>query len=284
MMTTTVAHDDNPPLMTTRRLVAALLLVTAVPLVTALQLVTAVQLMATRRLMPVAGDLVMVVLCPKYQMKLEEPLIQESLHLVVDLLALLLCNGPTGASPFSPITPVGIDPSIPRDISVYVQQFKNPGPISAKYGKQVGNQCLLQLDRDLLLNPENMSQIRDQIVSQENMSKIFSKDNSLVTLDGQLDIYGEVSSPNSPSSNQTINTTNSTLDKQFSPTNSTTTLEPKIKTEPPIQLLDLVTIGNMTIAKINNCNQTTLDKLGNFTQLNLESTANVTKQQQPDII
>ena len=113
-------------------------------------------------------------------------------------------SGPTGASPFSPMTPAAIDPSIPRDISVYVQQFKNPGPISAKYGKQVGNQCLLQLDRDLLLNPENMSQIRDQILSQENMSKIFSKDNSLVTLDGQLDIYGEISLPNTPSSNQTI--------------------------------------------------------------------------------
>lgn len=46
-----------------------------------------------------------------------------------------------------------------------------------------------------------------------------------------------------------------------------------------------MTIGNITIAKINNCNQTTLEKLGNFTQLNLENTANVTKQQQrPDII
>ena len=112
-------------------------------------------------------------------------------------------NGPTGASPFSPITPAAIDPSIPRDISVYVQQYQNPGPISAKYGTQVGNQCLLQLDRDLLLNPENMSQIRDQIVSQENMSKLFSKDDSLVTLDGQLDIYGEISLPNTQSSNQT---------------------------------------------------------------------------------
>ena len=59
-------------------------------------------------------------------------------------------NGPTGASPFSPITPVAIDPSIPRDITIYVQQYQNPGPISAKYGTQVGNQCLLQLDRDLL--------------------------------------------------------------------------------------------------------------------------------------
>ena len=67
---------------------------------------------------------------------------------------------------------------------------------------------------------------------------------------------------NTPSNNQPSNTTNSTLDKKLSsPTNSTTKLEPKIKTEPPIQLLDLITIGNMTIAKINNCNQTTLDKL-----------------------
>ena len=65
---------------------------------------------------------------------------------------------------FSPITPVAIDPSIPRDITIYVQQYQNPGPISAKYGTQVGNQCLLQLDRDLLLNPENMSEIRDQIL------------------------------------------------------------------------------------------------------------------------
>ncbi len=125
-------------------------------------------------------------------------------------------NGPTGASPFSPITPVAIDPSIPRDITVYVQQYQNPGPISAKYGTQVGNQCLLQLDRELLLNPENMSQIRDQIVSQENMSKLFSKDDSLVTLDGQLDIYGEISLPNTQSSNQNT-TTNSTLDKKLSP-------------------------------------------------------------------
>ncbi len=141
----------------------------------------------------------------------------------------------------------------------------------------------MQLDRDLLLNPENMSQIRDQILNQENMSKIFSKDNSIVTLDGQLDIYGEISLPNTPSSNQT-STTNSPLDKQLSPTNSTTKLEPKIKTEPPIQLLDLISIGNITIAKINNCNETTLDKLGNFTQLNLESNTNVTKkQQQPPI-
>ena len=81
------------------------------------------------------------------------------------------------------------------------------------------------------------------------------------------------------SSNQTSTTTNSTLDKKLSPINSTTTLEPKIKTEPPIQLLDLMTIGNITIAKIDNCNQTTLDKLGNFTQLNLVSDTNVTKQQ-----
>ena len=42
-----------------------------------------------------------------------------------------------------------------------------------------------------------------------------------------------------------------------------------------------MTIGNITIAKINNCNQTTLEKLGNFTQLNLISDTNVTKQQQP---
>ena len=74
-------------------------------------------------------------------------------------------------------------------------------------------------------------------------------------------------------------TTNSTLDKKLSPINSTTKLEPKIKTEQPIQLLDLITIGNITIAKIDNCNQTTLDKLGNFTTLDLESTTNVTKQQ-----
>ena len=192
------------------------------------------------------------------------------LHLVMDLL---------GASPFSPITPVAIDPSIPRDITIYVQQYQNPGPISAKYGTQVGNQCLLQLDRDLLLNPENMSEIRDQILSQENMSKIFSKDNSIVTLDGQLDIYGEISLPNTPSNNHT--TTNSTLDKKLSPINNTTKLEPKIKTEPPIQLIDLMTIGNITIAKINNCNQTTLEKLGNFTKVDLVSDTNVTKQQQP---
>ena len=119
-----------------------------------------------------------------------------------------------------------------------------------------------------------MSQIRDQILSQENISKLFSKDNSNVTLDGQLDIYGEISLPKTPSNNETI--TNSTLDKKLSPINNTTKLEPKNKTEPPIQLIDLMTIGNITIAKINNCNQTTLEKLGNFTQLNLESDTNVT--------
>ena len=56
-------------------------------------------------------------------------------------------------------------------------------------------------------------------------------------------------------------------------------LEPKIKTEQPIQLLDVITIGNIIIAKIDNCNQTTLDKLGNFTHIELESTSHVTKQQ-----
>ena len=75
----------------------------------------------------------------------------------------------------------------------------------------------MQLDRDLLVNPENMSEIRDQILNEENMSKLFSKDNSQVTLDGQLDIYGEVSVPNTPSSNQTSTTTNSTMDKKLSP-------------------------------------------------------------------
>ena len=75
--------------------------------------------------------------------------------------------------------------------------------------------------------------------------------------------------------------TNSTFDKKLSPINNTAKLKPKIKTEPPIQLIDLITIGNITIAKINNCNQTTLEKLGNFTQLNLVSNTNVTKQQQP---
>ena len=136
----------------------------------------------------------------------------------------------------------------------------------------------MQLDRDRPLNPENMSQIRDQILDQENMSKLFSKDDSLVTLDGQLDIYGEISLPNTPSNNQT-SLSNLTLDKKLFPNNNTTTVEPKIKTEPPIQLLDLITIGNITIAKIDNCNQTTLDKLGNFTTLDLENTTNVTKQQ-----
>ena len=42
-----------------------------------------------------------------------------------------------------------------------------------------------------------------------------------------------------------------------------------------------MTIGNITIAKINNCNEATLEKIGNFTQLNLLSDTNVTKQQQP---
>ena len=46
------------------------------------------------------------------------------------------------------------------------------------------------------------------------MSKIFTKNNSLVTLDGQLDIYGEISLSNTPSSNQPSNTTNATLDKE----------------------------------------------------------------------
>src|SRR5215204_2173230 len=54
-------------------------------------------------------------------------------------------NGPTGASPFSPITPVGIDPSILRDISVYFEQYRNQGTISAKNGTKVGNKCILQM-------------------------------------------------------------------------------------------------------------------------------------------
>ena len=111
------------------------------------------------------------------------------------------------------------------------------------------------------------------------MSKLFSKDDSLVTLDGQLDIYGEISLPNTPSSNQT-RSTNSTLDKKLSPSQQYNyNQNQKLKQNQPIQLLDLITIGNITIAKIDNCNQTTLDKLGNFTTLDLESTTNVTKQQ-----
>jgi len=35
-------------------------------------------------------------------------------------------DGPTGAAPFSPITPAGIDPSIPRDITIYQEPYKNP--------------------------------------------------------------------------------------------------------------------------------------------------------------
>ena len=107
-------------------------------------------------------------------------------------------NGP---SPISPMIPQ-IDPAIPRDISVYVEQFQNAGPISAKYGTQVGNQCLLQLDSTQLLKTENMSQVRDQIISAENMSQLISKGISPITLDGQLDIYGEVSLSKTPFSNQ----------------------------------------------------------------------------------
>ena len=159
---------------------------------------------------------------------------------------------------------------------MYVEQYQNAGPISAKYGTQVGNQCLLQLDSDLLLNPENMSQVRDQILNAENMSQIISKGISPVTLDGQLDIYGEISLSKTPSSNLT---TNSTLGKKSSPTNSTANIEPKNSTDPTIQVLDLMTIGNISIAKINNCNLTTLDKLDNFTTINFESNTNVTQKQ-----
>ena len=180
-------------------------------------------------------------------------------------------DGPTGAAPFSPMTPAAIDPSIPRDITIYQVPYKNPGPISAKYGTQVGNQCLLQLDSDLLLNPANMSQVRDQILNS------VSKGSSLVTLDGQLDIYGEISLSHNPSSNQTIN---STLDNKVPLTNSTNKLEPKITSESTIKIVDLMTIGNITIAKIDNCNQTALDTLGNnFTKLNLISDINATKKQ-----
>ena len=182
-------------------------------------------------------------------------------------------NGP---SPISPMTPQ-IDPAIPRDISVYVEQSQNAGPISAKYGTQVGNQCLLQLDSNQLLKTENMSQVRDQIISAENMSQLISKGISPITLDGQLDIYGEVSLSKTPISNQT--TTNSTLDKKLSPINNTTTLKPENTTDTSFELLDLMTIGNVSIAKINNCNQTLLDKLGNFTVLNIGNNENVTKKQ-----
>ena len=181
-------------------------------------------------------------------------------------------NGP---SPISPMIPQ-IDPAIPRDISVYVEQFQNAGPISAKYGTQVGNQCLLQLDSNQLLKTENMSQVRDQIISAENMSQLISKGISPITLDGQLDIYGEVSLSKTPISNQT---TNSTLDKKLSPINNTTTLKPENTTDTSFELLDLMTIGNVSIAKINNCNQTLLDKLGNFTVLNIGNNENVTKKQ-----
>ena len=168
------------------------------------------------------------------------------------------------------MTPAAIDPSIPRDITIYQLPYKNPGPISAKYGTQVGNQCLLQLDSDLLLTPANMSQIRDQILNS------VSQGSSVVTLDGQLDIYGEISVSNNPSSNHTIN---STLDNKVPPANSTTKLEPKITSESTIKIVDLMTIGNITIAKIDNCNQTALDTLGNFTKLNLVSDINATKKQ-----
>ena len=134
----------------------------------------------------------------------------------------------------------------------------------------------MQLDSDLLLNPSNMSQIRDQILNPEYMSKNFSKGDAIVTLEGQLDIYGEISLSKTPSSNHT---TNSTLDKEPSQINSTTELKPKINSKPPIQILDLITIGNITIVKIDNCNQTALDELGNFTKINLETKTNVTKKQ-----
>jgi hypothetical protein len=169
------------------------------------------------------------------------------------------------------MTPAAIDPSIPRDITIYQVPYKNPGPISAKYGTQVGNQCLLQLDSDLLLTPENMSKVRDQILNS------VSKGSSVVTLDGQLDIYGEISLSHNPSSNQTIN---STVDNKVPLANSTTKLEPKITSESTIKIVDLMTIGNITIAKIDNCNQTALDTLGNnFTKLNLVSDINATKKQ-----
>ena len=118
--------------------------------------------------------------------------------------------------------------------------------------------------------------LRDQIISAENMSQLISKGISPITLDGQLDIYGEVSLSKTPSSNQT---SNSTLDKKLSPINNTTTLKPENTTDTSFELLDLMTIGNVSIAKINNCNQTLLDKLGNFTVLNIGNNENVTKKQ-----
>ena len=69
------------------------------------------------------------------------------------------------------------------------------------------------------------------------------------------------------------------MDKKLSPINNTTTLKPENTTDMSFELLDLMTIGNVSIAKINNCNQTLLDKLGNFTVLNIGNNENVTKKQ-----
>ena len=69
------------------------------------------------------------------------------------------------------------------------------------------------------------------------------------------------------------------MDNKVPLANSTTKLEPKITSESTIKIIDLMTIGNITIAKIDNCDQTALDTLGNnFTKLNLVSDINATKK------
>lgn len=60
----------------------------------------------------------------------------------------------------------------------------------------------------LRCNPANMSQIKDQILNSVSQGR------SIVALDGQLDIYGEISLSKNPSSNKTIY---SPLDNEVSP-------------------------------------------------------------------
>ncbi|HJT82958.1 MAG TPA: S8 family serine peptidase, partial [Nitrososphaeraceae archaeon] len=112
-------------------------------------------------------------------------------------------NAPAGAFPISPITPTAIDPSIPRDITIYQQQYRNAGPINAKYGTQVGNQCILELNNNQTIISENVTQAKANIT------------NAILQQSGQS-----------------------------------------------IEILDLMTIGNTTIATINDCDA---NVLGNVT-------------------
>ncbi|MGE3859131.1 MAG: S8 family serine peptidase, partial [Nitrososphaeraceae archaeon] len=158
-------------------------------------------------------------------------------------------NGPSGPSPFSPLAPMAIDPSIPRDITIY-QQYRSPGQISPLYGTQVGKQCIVEIENNQTIISNNLTQTKTNIkqaifqqsgqkVELSNMMVIGNM--SIVTIDncdtntlgnltntnlaneGQLDLYGEIAAAQDDSIQTTDNQTssNSTYKKTANPKNKT---------------------------------------------------------------